>query len=79
MVVDLQANKTRSNTRGATAARPACVHWNIEVASSSQRGGKLTSQYKVQLKTQLHNKALTAFTKENESWSQQTFDNPGRN
>jgi hypothetical protein len=61
-------------------ARPACAHWDIKTASLSLQGGKLTSQYKEQLKTQLQDKAhkeqlktqlqdkaLTTFIKENES------------
>jgi hypothetical protein len=74
MAVDLQADKTRSDTRGPTAERPACVHWDIKVASLSLRGGKLTGKYKEQLKTKLHKKAVTTFIEEKESWSQQTFD-----
>jgi hypothetical protein len=63
MVVDQKADKTRSNIRGATAAWLACSHWDIEIASLSLRGGKLTSQYKEQLKTQFLYKALIAFIK----------------
>jgi hypothetical protein len=55
-------------------ARPACSHWGVEIASLSLRGRKLTSQYKDKLKTQLHEKALTAFIKEKESWTQHTID-----
>jgi hypothetical protein len=73
MVVDLQADKTRSDARGATAARSAYVHWDIKVAPLSLRGGKLTSQYKEQLQTQLHDKAIKAFINKKESWSQHTF------
>jgi hypothetical protein len=46
----------------------------VEIASLSLRGRKLTSQYKDTLKSQLQDKALTAFIKEKESWTQQTFE-----
>jgi hypothetical protein len=65
MMVDQHADKTRKDARGVTTARPTCVHWDIEIASLSLRGGKLTSQYKEQLKTQLHDKSLITFIKEN--------------
>jgi hypothetical protein len=64
MVVDQQADKTRSKARVPMVARPACSHWDVEIAYLSLQGGKPTSQYKHKLKTQLHNKALTAFIKE---------------
>jgi hypothetical protein len=74
MVVNQQSNKTRSNARGPTTAHPAYSHWNVEIASLSLRCGTLTSQYKDKLKIQLQDKALTAFIKEKESWTQQTFE-----
>jgi hypothetical protein len=74
MVVDQQADKTRNDVRGPTATRPACSHWDVDIASLSLRGGKLTSQYKDKLEKQLHDKALTAFIKEKEYWTQQTVD-----
>jgi hypothetical protein len=37
-------------------------------------GGKVTSYYKNQLKTQLYDKTLQTFINEKESWAQQTFD-----
>jgi hypothetical protein len=74
MVVDQKADKARNDARGATAARSACAHWDMEIASISLRDWKLTSQYKDKLKTQLHDKALTAFIKEKESWTQKTFE-----
>jgi hypothetical protein len=43
MVVDLQADETRFRARVSTAARPACTHFNIEVASISLLGGNLNS------------------------------------
>jgi hypothetical protein len=51
MVVDQHAEKTRSDARGPIAARPACSHWDIEIASLCLKGGKLASQYKEKLKT----------------------------
>jgi hypothetical protein len=74
MVVDQQAEDTRSKARGPMAAHQSFTHCNIEIASLSLRGGKLTSQYKEQLKTQLHGKTLTAFIKEKKSRTQPTFD-----
>jgi hypothetical protein len=74
MVIDQHADKTRSDDRGPTAAQPACYHWDVEITYHSLRGGKLTSQYKEKIKTQLHDKSITAFIKEKESWTQQTFD-----
>jgi hypothetical protein len=63
MVVDQQAEKTINDARGPTAARPSCSQWDIEIASISLRGEKLTSQYKDKLNTQLHEKSLTTFIK----------------
>jgi hypothetical protein len=74
MVIVRQADETRSKARGAMAARQSFTHWNIEISCLSLRGGKLTSQYKEQLKTQLHINTLTAFVKEKESWTQPKFD-----
>jgi hypothetical protein len=62
MVVDVQAEKNKKRRQGGN------IHWDIKVASLPMRGGKLTSQYKEQLKTQLHDKSLTTFIKEKESW-----------
>jgi hypothetical protein len=74
MAVDQQANNKRNDARGPMAARPACSHWDVDIASLYLRVGKLTSQYKDKLKTQLHNKALTEFIKEKEFWTQQIFE-----
>jgi hypothetical protein len=43
-VVYQHADKTRNVVRGPTAARPACAHWDVEIASLSLRDRKLTSQ-----------------------------------
>jgi hypothetical protein len=72
MAVDQHAEKRRSDNRGPTAARPSCSHCDVEIASLSLRGDKLTSQYKYKLKTQLHHKALTACIKEKEYWNKKT-------
>jgi hypothetical protein len=57
MVVDRHVDDTRSTARIPAVARSLCTHWNIEIASLSLRGGKVTSQYTDQLKTQLHKKS----------------------
>jgi hypothetical protein len=74
MGVDQHADKTISDARGPTVVRLSCSRWDVEIASLSLIGGKLTSQYKDNIKTQLHNKTITELIKEKESWTQQTFD-----
>jgi hypothetical protein len=47
---------------------------DIEIASLSIRGGKITSLRKDQLKKKLHNDTLCSFIKHKESWNNQIFE-----
>jgi hypothetical protein len=71
---DLQANAIRAQARGPIAERPNCVHWDIEEASLSIRGRKVTSDTKTQLTSQMHDDDLRIFLMTKETWSPQAFD-----
>jgi hypothetical protein len=59
---------------GPIAARPNCAHWDIEEASLSIRGSKVTSYIKNQFTSQMHNGNLRSFLMQKESCSTQNFD-----
>jgi hypothetical protein len=74
MTDNLQADVISAQARGPIAARPNCAHWDIEEASLSIRGSKVTSGMKTQLTSQMHDNDLRTFLMMKETWSQQTFD-----
>jgi hypothetical protein len=59
---------------GPIAARPYCAHWDIEEASLSIRGSKVTSDMKTQLTSQMHDDYICTFLTTKETWSAQIFD-----
>jgi hypothetical protein len=70
---DLQADSFRSQACGPIAARPNCVHWDIEEASLSVQGRKVTSDMKNQLLSHMNDYNLRSFLMQKETWSTQTF------
>jgi hypothetical protein len=72
--VDLQADVIRAHTRGPIVARPTCARWDIEEASLSIHGNKVTSNMKAQLISQIHDGNLCIFIMEKEAFSIHTFD-----
>jgi hypothetical protein len=71
---DLQADAVRAQACGPIVARPNCAHWDIQEASLSIRGSKVTSDMKNQLVTQMHDDNMRSFLMWKESWSTQIFD-----
>jgi hypothetical protein len=71
---DMQADVIRAQARGPIAARPNCLHWDIEAASLFIQGSKVTSDMKNQITSQMHNDNTRSFLIQKESWSSQTFD-----
>jgi hypothetical protein len=71
---DIQADVIRAQACGPIAARPSCVHWDIEEASLSIRGSKVTSDMKNQLISHMHDDDLNSFLMQKESWYPRTFE-----
>jgi hypothetical protein len=71
---DLHADVIRAQARGPIAARPNCAHWDIEEASLSIRGRKVTSDMKNQLTSQIHDDDLHTFRMTKETWYTHTFN-----
>jgi hypothetical protein len=59
---------------GPIAARLNCAHWDIEEASLSIRGSKVTSDMKTQLTSQMHDDDIRTFSTMKETWYPQTFN-----
>jgi hypothetical protein len=57
----LQDDVVRAQACGPIAAHPNCAHWDIEEASLSIRGSKVTSDMKNQLTSQMHDDDLCSF------------------
>jgi hypothetical protein len=70
----MQADIIQDQARGTIAARPNCPHWDIEEASLFIQGGKITSDMKNQLTSQMHDDSLRSLLLQKESWSTQIFD-----
>jgi hypothetical protein len=70
---DLQADVVRAQARGAITASPNCAQWDIEEASLSIGGSKITSDKKTQLTSQMHDYNLHTFLSK-ETWSPHTFN-----
>jgi hypothetical protein len=71
---DLQADVIRVQARGPIVAIPNCAHWDIEEASLSIRGSKVTSDINTQLTSQMNDDDIRTFLMTKETWSLQTFD-----
>jgi hypothetical protein len=71
---DIQDDATRAPACGPIAVRPNCPHWDIEEASRSIRGSKVTSDKKNQLASQMHAGNLRSFLMQKYSWFPQIFD-----
>jgi hypothetical protein len=71
---EIQADVIRAQACGPIAARPNCAHWDIEEASLSIRGSKVTSDMKNQLTSQIHDDDLRCFLMQKESCPPQTFE-----
>jgi hypothetical protein len=59
--VDIQANAIRVQACGMIAARPNCLHWDIEEASLFIRGSNVTSNIKNKLTSQMYDGNLRSF------------------
>jgi hypothetical protein len=71
----LQADIIHAQAREVIAARPNCAHWDIEKASLSIRGSKVTSDMKNQLTSQMHDDDLHTFLMMKETCPPKTIDN----
>jgi hypothetical protein len=74
MEVNLQANVVRAQARVSIVARPNCTHWDIEEASLSIIGIKVTSYMKTKLTSHMHDDDLHTFIFTKETWYPHTFD-----
>jgi hypothetical protein len=63
----LQADIIRAQARGPLMARPMCTHWDIEEASLSIYGHKVTSDMNAPLITHIYGGNLDEFLMEKES------------